>query len=206
QALGCQRGHEDSCHTLAATDGGEAWDCLEGARSDSFYSVVADPRRPSTLYAVENGFFKSTDGGRTWNRSGRGLPDTLLGALAIASDGTLWVGGGSGLFRSGDGGATWRRSARGLPADAQIGQIVIAPSNPSILYLSISVYDVQTGTSSYDFYVSTNRGSSWRRLPENGLPGTTYPRYWPLLVDPRDAGRIYLGRPLGLYRLDRALD
>jgi hypothetical protein len=54
--------------------------------------------------------------------------------------------------------------------------------------------------------VSTDRGATWRRLPETGLQPDSYFGYAPLRVDPRDPGRLYAGTTLGLYRLDGADD
>jgi photosystem II stability/assembly factor-like uncharacterized protein len=204
QETACQRQHEDSCHTLSTSDGGASWDCLESVRSASFYDIVIDPRRSSTLYAAEPGrVFKSTDGGRTWALSSNGLPERVVTDLVIAPNGTLWAATGVGLFRSVDGARTWRRFGQGLPRKT-ILRLVLAPSDPRVLYAEVEVYHPEGST--FDLYVSTDRGATWRRLPEAGLPDMGYAGYAPLLVDPRDPGRVYVGTARGLYRLDGALD
>lgn len=207
QETGCQRQHEDSCHTLGTSDGGAHWDCLEGARSASFFDIVADPRRASTLYgAAIDGVYKSTDGGRTWTLSSNGIPQRGVFALVIAPNGTLWAGTGAGLFRSGNGGRTWQRAGNGLPRNRPAVEIAIAPSDPKVLYLQTRLFQTQPEGSTYDLWVSTDRGASWRLLPRTGLPEPEFSGYKPLLVDPRKAGTVYLGTPRGLYRLNDALD
>jgi len=203
----CARQDEDSCHTLATSDGGESWECLEGARSSSFSNIVVDPRRrSSTLYgAALDGVFKSTDGGQTWVLSSNGIPERgVTAALVIAPNGTLWAGTGAGLFKSADGARTWRRTGRGLPRNRAISKLALAPSDPKVLYAEVQTFHPEGST--YSLYVSTDRGATWRPLPEAGLPAPGFSGYSVLLVDPRDPGRLYAGTPLGLYRLDGALD
>jgi photosystem II stability/assembly factor-like uncharacterized protein len=200
---GCERQHEDSCHTLATSNGGADWNCLEGARSLSLFDLVVDPRRSSTLYGAEPGrVLKSTDGGKTWVPSSNGLPERLVADLAIAPNGTLWAGTSAGLFKSMDGGRTWRRGGSGIPRNQKVAKIVIAPSDPKVLYAETQ--RLEPAGSPFDLYVSTDRGATWRRLPETGLPDTPYAVDAPLLVDPRDPGRIYVGTSRGLYRLEGA--
>jgi photosystem II stability/assembly factor-like uncharacterized protein len=199
----CDRQHVDSCHTLATRDGGRAWDCLEGARSSSFFDLVVDPRRSSTLYAAAgDGVYRSTDGGETWARRSAGLPESAVLELEIAPNGTLWAAARAGLFKSGDQGRTWHRTGRDLPRNRPITELVLAPSDSKVLYAALSLEPpgVPDGA---DLYVSTDRGATWRPLTEDGLPTGGRGR---LRVDPRDAGRLYAGTNLGLYRLDRAND
>lgn len=200
-AVGCERGGDDSCHVLQSTDRGREWSCLEGARDADYYSLLADPRRSATLFAGGvGGFFKSTDGGQVWTPSNNGLSGGVL-TLAVSPNGTLWAGGAS-VWKSRNGGTTWRPSGRGLPEDGQVRTLLTAPSNASVLYALVSLYDPALDALAYDIYVSSNAGASWRRVPERGLPPLDYFEVWAFQVDPRNPGRLYIGTHLGLFRLD----
>jgi photosystem II stability/assembly factor-like uncharacterized protein len=201
--LGCARGHETSCLNLESTDGGESWTCLKGVRDTALSALVPDPRHLKTLYGVSfDGVSKSTDGGKTWSFLENGPRN--VSSLVISPQGTLWAGSAS-VFKSRNGGRTWRRAARGFPANGAVAGLVRAPSDPSVLYAVVSVYDAQALRYNYELYASTDGGLSWRRLPEPHLPVLPNP-FYTMLVDPRDPGRLYVGTPLGLYRLDGALD
>ena len=199
--LGCDRQHEDSCHALTTSDGGRFWDCLEGARSSSFFDLVVDPRRSSTLYAAAgDGVYRSTDGGATWARRSNGLPQRTVLKLVIAPNGTLWAATHAGLFRSSNRGLSWHAAGRGLPRNRSVTALVLAPSDSKVLYAAVTPESSGGIPVGGDLYVSTNRGATWRRLTEDGLlMDATL-----LRVDPRDAGTLYAGTELGLYRLDGA--
>jgi photosystem II stability/assembly factor-like uncharacterized protein len=204
-AVGCERGGEDSCHVLQSMDRGRDWTCLEGARDANYFSLLADPRRSATLFAGGvGGFFKSTDGGQVWTPSNSGLSGGVL-TLAASPNGTLWAGGAS-VWRSRNGGATWRPSGRGLPTNGQVRTLLAAPSNASVLYALVSLYDPGLEGLAYDIYVSSNAGAAWRRVPERGLLPLDYFEVWAFQVDPRDPGRLYIGTALGLFRLDGATE
>lgn len=208
----CQRGGETSCLTLETTDAGASWTCLEGARDKVFSSLVLDPRRPETLYAAgidltQRGVFKSTDRGVTWALSWDGFPG-FPGPLTLSSRGTLWAASGLRLVKSRNGGQTWRLSGQDLPAEAIVRQIAVSPSNPSVLYVSTVTENAAGSPGSEALFVSTDEGASWRRLAGPPLPRLSplFSRYLTLDVDPRDPGRLYVGTPVGLYRLDGATE
>jgi photosystem II stability/assembly factor-like uncharacterized protein len=101
------------------------------------YSVVVDPKNPSTVYAASSGLasytgtvltinargglFKSTDGGGSWNPAGSGLPESLQlgGRIMLAIDpqssGALYAATDYGIFKSTDGAAGWTPVNSGLP-------------------------------------------------------------------------------------------
>jgi len=201
QTSACQHEHEDTCHSLESTNGGAKWRCLREVRAESFRTLVADPRDPDILYgAGGSGVMKSTDGGETWAPTGF-TSDAV--AFAASPRGDLWAGTLGGLFRSRDGGITWTQVTAGLLPATGIWRIAISPSKPSVLYIEGARYNTNLGYL-YDLYVSTDGGTSWRRLSKAGLPPAGYFGYDPLLVDPRDSGRVYVGTNGGLYRLDGA--
>ena len=109
-----------SSGVFKSTDGGASWDNVNSALN--VFSIVIDPRIPSTLYASSFGVFKSIDGGANWSASSFGLPGipTLplveVGALAIDAKNpeTLYAGTRTGVFKSRDGGASWNATNSGL--------------------------------------------------------------------------------------------
>lgn len=130
------------------------------------------------------GVYRSDDGGENWRYLG--LPDSWhTGEIAVhptnpniayvAVLGRFWSRNPNrGIYRTRNGGETWEHV---LYVDEQTGgnDIVIAPSNPDILYASMwefdpdkplaeSVYGSQSGV-----YRSGDGGKTWIRLG-NGLP------------------------------------
>ncbi|MDR2076780.1 MAG: LPXTG cell wall anchor domain-containing protein [Desulfovibrio sp.] len=104
-------------------------------------SLVSDPVRPSTLYAVTSrGLKKSLDSGATWADLGAALPGGILpSSLAVSqlNSKELYLGfEGGGIFKSLDGGSTWQASNEGLP-NLYVRCIVISPKDPNLLYIGI---------------------------------------------------------------------
>jgi photosystem II stability/assembly factor-like uncharacterized protein len=88
-----------------------------------------------------DGLYRSVDHGETWSRVGPPFPPTSFGAPALAVDpnsgNTLYIAleRGNGIFKSTDGGQTRTRLSAGLPADPEPFRLVVAPSDPSTIYL-----------------------------------------------------------------------
>jgi photosystem II stability/assembly factor-like uncharacterized protein len=113
------------------------------------------------------------------------------------------AGVSSGVWKSTDAGTSWVRLTSGLPAPANnIGRICIAvaPSNANIVY---ALYRQTSVPSSYShdnvfegFYRSTNKGSTWTKMPNSILPTefSNFGWYFGLLVvDPTNADIVYCG-------------
>jgi photosystem II stability/assembly factor-like uncharacterized protein len=137
-----------------STDGGMTWSSADAGLTpqaiDSLDSLAIDPRSSGTLYAAaHSGLFKSTDGGGSWLPAGAGLPPGAVNTVAVSprEPGTVYAGiRGVGVFRSTDGAASWRALSAGLPRRDFTGLVVIAPSDPSILYAATagnSIYELQ---------------------------------------------------------------
>ena len=126
-----------------------------------------------------------TRGGRT--RAGCG----------VASQPNLFYMGAvnGGVWKTDDFGRTWTPIFDEQPTQS-IGAIVVAPSDPNIIYVSsgegLARPDVSVGDG---IYKSIDAGKTWTHLGlrnGQGIPG--------LAVDPRDANRVFaavLGHPFG---------
>lgn len=139
---------------MKSADGGMTWSSADAGLPpqviDSLYSLAIDPRSSTTLYAgAFSGLFKSTDGGGSWLPASAGLPPGAVITVAVSprERGTVYAGiRGVGVFRSTDGAASWRALSAGLPRRDFTGLVVIAPSDPSILYAGTagnSIYELQ---------------------------------------------------------------
>jgi hypothetical protein len=115
-------------------DAGGTWSRIASALSINPGTLVADPTRPSTLYAgdYEGGVYKSVDGGSTWRG---GLLGNYVSALAIdpRDPATLYAGTYFGIFKSVDADLTWRLASTDLN-EYGVNALAINPRNPSTLY------------------------------------------------------------------------
>lgn len=131
-----------------------------------------------------NGVYRSEDGGNTWQHLG--LENSWhISEIAVHPEnpdiafvavlGKFWTPGqAKGLYRTTDGGKSWTRVLY-VDENTRANDIVIAPSDPDIIYASMwenkldtalaeSVYGPNSG-----IYKSEDGGTHWERLT-NGLP------------------------------------
>jgi photosystem II stability/assembly factor-like uncharacterized protein len=175
------------------TDAGGQWvDTTTGLDWSRVDALVADPRRPATLYAgTGEAVYKTVNGGRSWQGADRGLlppPPVLapgqvtgtpgwrraegwVGALAVdpSDRNIIYAGTGGGVKKSADGGRTWRTVLwRGRYMF--IAALVIAPMRPQVVYAAAYIVAANCGApgrpscgGSALLYKSANGGKTWRR-------------------------------------------
>ena len=124
------------------------WRMVGPSRGGRVTAVAGTAAQPSTFYfgGTGGGVWKTTDYGQTW----RPISDDhfavgSIGAIAVAESNpsVIYVGTGSdairsnvsigrGMYKSTDEGQTW--SLVGLEKTGQIGDVIIHPTNPDIVY------------------------------------------------------------------------
>lgn len=89
------------------------WDRLPNAGlpdKQRVYSLSADPRKPSTLFAgLRAGVFKTVDGGKIWRQITNSVSDAVVAVHPTHPDTVFAVGDDGTLILSEDGGESWRR-------------------------------------------------------------------------------------------------
>ena len=146
-----------------------------GGRSVASTGVVGDPM---TYYmgGTGGGIWKTSDAGITWKNISDGFFKTgTVGAIAVAESdpNVIFVGmgehairgvmtsSGDGVYKSTDAGRTWTHV--GLNNSQHISDVVIHPSNPDIVL--VTVQGPQYGTSAErGIYKSVDGGISWRQV------------------------------------------
>ncbi len=135
-------------------------------------------KKPRNFTMPGTGVFRSDNGGETWRNTG--LHDSYhIGEVAVhpenpdivfvAVQGHFWsTNKNRGLYRTVDGGTTWEHV---LYVNERTGanDVVIAPSNPDVIYVSMwennpGIFGEESGV-----YRSSDGGKTWNRM-RGGLP------------------------------------
>ncbi len=161
--------------------------------------VTAHPDRPSVLYvgAASGGVWKSGNMGTTWQPVFDGHETSSIGDVAIApSDPEIvWVGTGEpnnrqsscfgyGVYKSEDGGATFRHA--GLERTGHIGQVVVHPREPGVVYVA-ALGSLWAPGDQRGVFRTRDSGKSWERaLFVNEDTGAV-----DLIMDPQNPDVLY---------------
>lgn len=173
---------------LKSTDGGDTWILPSSVIATKFYRILVHPTNAQQLVIGTNeGGFLSTDGGDTWRsvidkaryqdvtdiQRHPANPQILYAATWDAFRWCERIGSCSTsspvVLKSTDGGATWKEKKSGLAASTTTlrvnrPSIAISPSNPSVIYLSTSIFDINTNDEVSHIFKSTDAGDSWTDL------------------------------------------
>jgi photosystem II stability/assembly factor-like uncharacterized protein len=161
------------------------------------------------LGAAPGALFRSDDSGESWEavegildhptreqwQPGAGGMCCHSIQLDPSAPERMYVGiSAAGVFRSDDGGETWTPANKGTAADFQpdnfplVGQcvhkVLLHPERPDRLWQQ----------NHCGVYRSDDRGESWERLEDNGLPSGFG---FPLALHPRDPDRAYVVPEVG---------
>jgi photosystem II stability/assembly factor-like uncharacterized protein len=176
-----------------------------GLPPGAVWALQPDPHSPPeqrVVYATVDGhgIFRSEDAGESWRPVGEGLIEPpAFTSLAIdpTDSRRLFVGVRfgrkdgetlrGGVYRSLDAGATWQ----GVGDIPERPRVVIAPSNPQVVYVGERDY---SSVGRGGVYRSADGGETWRLMAErldDGLGNLPRTYVAALAVDPRDADHVY---------------
>ncbi|RIW12945.1 hypothetical protein D0X99_17785 [Algoriphagus lacus] len=164
-------------------------------------SFQVDLQHPGTIYLGfgSGSLWKTTNNGLSWkpifdNEASYGIGDI---ALAPSNTNIIYLGTGetlkkprnftmpgTGMYRSDDGGETWRHL--GLDDSWHIGKVVVHPTNPDIVYVSVLGH-LWTTNPHRGVYRSLNGGKDWEHvLYVNERTGAN-----DIVIAPTDPNTIY---------------
>jgi len=197
------------------TDNGLTWKpVFENQAAPGIGDIALAPSRPETLWLGTGvdlkkprnftmpgtGVYRSDDGGATWRHLG--LDDSFhIGKIDVhpadpdiafvAVHGHYWTTNPNrGLYRTLDGGATWEHV---LYVNERTGanDVIIAPSDPSIVYATTWENNPGVSGSSSGVWKSEDAGKTWRRL-RGGLPDGPKTGRIGLAVSAADPAKAYV--------------
>jgi photosystem II stability/assembly factor-like uncharacterized protein len=206
-----------------STDAGKSWTHLGLRNGQQIPKLAIDPRDPNRLFVAvlghpygpneERGLFRSTDGGQSFDKvlyidENTGAKDVDIDPLnpniVYATfwehrqgpwENAAWTGTNGGIYKSVDGGANWRKLTQGVPDGLTSAELVIAPSNPRRLYVTMGVSaaggrggGAAPGLASW-LIRSDDAGESWTRVTSDTRPGSRIDEAAPH-VHPKDPNTL----------------
>jgi photosystem II stability/assembly factor-like uncharacterized protein len=129
-------------------------------------------------------------GGLQWRMIGPFRGGRVVAVAGVPGDGATFYFGsvGGGIWKTTDAGVTWTPIFDGQPI-ASIGALVVAPSNPNVMYVGSGESDIRADLSSGDgVYKSQDGGATWKNI---GLSDSR--QISRIVVDPHNADTVYVG-------------
>ena len=180
---------------------GVHWRELGPFRGGRSVAVAGNPSRPNEFWlgTTGGGVFKSINAGESWAPVTDKYFGGTIGAIAVAPSApdVVYVGGGEyplrgnvshgdGVWKSVDGGKTW--SYIGLRETRQIGNIVVHPTNPDLVYVA-ALGHVWAPNAERGVYRSKDGGRTWEKiLFRDDSTGAVN-----LVMDPNNPNVLYAG-------------
>ena len=155
---------------------GLSWRSIGPFRGGRVLAVAGIPGDARHFYfgAVDGGVWATADAGRTWQPIFDSEPVGTIGALALApSDpNTIYVGSGeadmrsdiahgNGMYKSTDAGKHW--SHIGLEDTRQIGQVLVDPRNPNVVFVA-ALGHAYGPNAERGVFRSTDGGTHWSKV------------------------------------------
>ena len=185
----------------SAAFGGVRWRELGPFRGGRSVAVVGVASRPNEYYmgTTGGGVFKSTDGGHAWFPATDKYFGGTIGAVepAPSNPDIVYVGGGEfplrgnvshgdGVWKSTDAGKTW--TFKGLGDTKHIGDVVVHPTNPDLVYVA-ALGHAFGPSETRGIFRTKDGGGSWQKiLFRNDSTGAV-----DLVMDPNNPSVLYAG-------------
>jgi len=178
---------------------GVRWRELGPFRGGRSVAVTGNPQRPNEFWqgTTGGGVFKSVNGGESWAPVTDRYFGGTIGAVEVAPSApdVVYVGGGEypirgnvthgdGVWKTVDGGKTW--TYMGLKETKHIGDIVIHPTNPDLVYVG-ALGHVWAPNPERGVFRSRDGGRTWQKiLFRNDSTGVV-----DLVIDPNNPSVLY---------------
>ena len=154
-------------------------------------SIIIDPRDPQHWWFTDwYGAYQTRDAGKNWSLSIDGIELTVLHTIiqdptdpgvvhmGMADNGYLWSDNGGERFTS-------------AKINANMKSVSVSPLLPSRVY---GVGNKKPGAwESNQVFVSIDRGKTWTKSPQVGLPNADKFHWNSIVVDPKQPYTVYIG-------------
>lgn len=156
-----------------STDGGQSWFSAGLQNVASFSKIYVHRQNPNIVYAagtISGGnLYRSEDGGQTWTAGFSSVTNCFDMAVNPKNSNTVFVTTTNAIYRSYNGGKTGSFTnvlkTSEIPVNSSRGiAIAISASDTNILYVLTARNVLAEGKDQGDVYVSTNSGTSWKKV------------------------------------------
>lgn len=182
-----------------STNGGASWDYIfNGDFENGGWVTPFELKANGDMLIGYESVWISQDNGSTFQLYSPPLvSDESINNLAIAksNENTVYVSIQEEIFKTVNDGANWSNITNNLP-NLSISDIEVHPSNPDIVYVTMSGYSVNE-----KLFVSTDGGQNWSNMSNNlpNLPANA------LAFQENSNGALYVGMDVGIYYIDSSL-
>jgi photosystem II stability/assembly factor-like uncharacterized protein len=201
-------------------DGGRVWKPIfDDAHVASIGTLAVSQSNPRVIYVGTgeqshgNGIYKSTDGGSSWTQIGlqdlRFIDAILIhphnpDVILVAGSGDYPPSPVGGVFKTTDGGKTWQK-VLSRPDATGAADLCFDPDNPDEVFAALWHRDpdsyAQPTSPEPDgwAYRSSDGGSSWKLVSENGWPSGSVGRIGVAVAAKSSGKRVYAIVKQGLF-------